>query len=60
MAEVEAFLQVAVIGNEDTSLALDRLGDEGGNFLAMLLEGLLECISIIVGDADETGGQGTW
>ena len=59
MAQVEAFLQVAVIGDEHTCLTLDRLGDECGNFLAIFLERLLKRLGIIVGDADETGGQGT-
>ena len=59
MAQVEAFLQVAIVGNEYTSLALDGLSDECGNLLAIFVERVFERLGIIVGDADETGGQGT-
>ena len=38
MTEVEAFLQVAVVGNEDARLALYGLSDKGANLVAIFVE----------------------
>ena len=59
VAQVEAFLQIAVIRYKHSGFSLDRLGDERAHFLAVLVESFLESLRIVVRDADEARGQRT-
>ena len=57
VAQVVAFLQIAIIGHKHASLALDGLDDEGCYLLAIFLESVLKGLGVIVGDADEAWGE---
>ena len=57
LTQVVALLQITLVRNEHTCLALNRLSDECAHFLAMLLQRLLERLRIVVRNADETRSQ---
>ena len=59
LAEVVALLQIAIIRNKHTSLALDGFCNETADFVAILLESLFKSLGIVVGNADESGSQRT-
>ena len=59
VAQVEALLQVAIVGHEDAGLALDGLGDESAHLLAILVESFLKRLGIVIGNADEARRQRT-
>ncbi len=57
VADVIAFLQIALVGDVHAGLALDRLDEETGNLVAVLLQHLLQRVGVVVGYADETGSH---
>ena len=59
VAQVEAGLQIAVVGNKHTGFALDGLGYEGAYLFTILVKGFLKGLGVVIGDADETGGERT-
>ncbi len=59
VADVIAFLQIALVGDINAGLALDGFEQETGNGVAVFLQHALKGIGVVVGDADETGSHGT-
>lgn len=50
--------EVVIVGNNNTSLALDGLYDEGGGILAMGLQNLLQVGHVVVADGLASGRRG--
>lgn len=50
LAELGDLLEVAIVGDHDTSLTLNGLDQEGADVLAVVLEDVLEVLDVVVAD----------
>ena len=59
LADIIAFLQVAIVRHIDAGLTLDGFEQEARHLLAVFSEAFLQRVGIVVGNAQEAGGHGT-
>ena len=59
VAQVEALLQVAIVGHEDASLSLDGLGNKGAHLVAIFVEGTAQGLHVVIRNTDEARRQRT-
>ena len=59
VAEVVAFLDIAIVRHIDAGLALDGFHDHGADLVAFLVEDFLQRFRVVVRDFDEARGERT-
>ena len=58
VAQVEAFLEVALVRDIDAGFALDGLHDHGADLVALFVQDLPQRLGVVIGNVDETGREG--
>ena len=59
MTQVVAFLEITVVGHEDTCLALYRFYDKATHLIAIFVQCLLQGFRIIIRNTDKARGERT-
>ena len=59
VAQVVAFLEIALVRDIDAGFTLDGLDDHGANLVTLLVQHFAQRLGVVIGNVDETGREGS-